>query len=346
MNESHRFTAFTTKEIPAILVGIFHFNRPNFKVMPASVDPSLLQRFGRLEFLARQAVEGFITGLHRSPFHGFSVEFAEHRLHNPGESTRHIDWKLYGRTDKLFVKRYEEETNLRCQLVVDCSGSMWYPGEVDPNGPGMNKLKYAVHSSAALMELFRRQRDAVGLSLFSEALETHIPAKASNAHLRAIYQELEELLDESNDRRAQTSAVDALHQIAEASPRRSLVVVFSDLLDRGGDVDEMMAALQHLRHNKHEVVVFHVMEKATEVDFQFEDRPTIFQDLESGEELRLHPSEVRSAYVEKMAALRRDLEVRCAQYRVDWVDVDIAAGVYPVLSAYLAKRAKLRSSRF
>ena len=134
--------------------------------MPASVDPSLLQRFGRLEFLARQAVEGFITGLHRSPFHGFSVEFAEHRLYNPGESTRHIDWKLFGRTDKLFVKRYEEETNLRCQLVVDCSGSMWYPGEVDPNGPDMNKLKYAVHSSAALMELFRRQRDAVGLSLF------------------------------------------------------------------------------------------------------------------------------------------------------------------------------------
>ena len=262
--------------------------------MPASVDPSLLQRFGRLEFLARQAVEGFITGLHRSPFHGFSVEFAEHRLYNPGESTRHIDWKLFGRTDKLFVKRYEEETNLRCQLVVDCSGSMWYPGEVDPNGPDMNKLKYAVHSSAALMELFRRQRDAVGLSLFGESLETHIPAKASNAHLRAIYQELESLLNESNDRRPGTGAVEALHQIAEASSRRSLVVVFSDLLDRGGNVDEMMAALQHLRHNKHEVVVFHVLDKATEVDFEFEDRPTIFHDLESGEEVRLHPSEVLS----------------------------------------------------
>ncbi len=327
-------------------MGIFCFNRTNFKVMPATVDPALLQRFGRLEFLARQAVEGFITGLHRSPFHGFSVEFAEHRLYNPGESTRHIDWKLFGRTDKLFVKRYEEETNLRCQLVVDCSGSMWYPGEVDPNGPEMNKLKFAVHSSAALMELFRRQRDAVGLSLFSDSLESHMPAKSSNVHLRAVYQELEALLDESNDRRAETGAVDALHQIAEASPRRSLVVVFSDLLDRGGDVDAMMAALQHLRHNKHEVVVFHVLDKATEVDFEFEDRPTIFQDLESGEEVRLHPSEVREAYTRRMSELRKELELRCSQYRVDWIDVDIAAGVYPVLSAYLAKRAKLRSSRF
>ena len=161
-----------------------------------NVDPSLLQRLGRLEFLARQAVEGFITGLHKSPFHGFSVEFAEHRLYNPGESTRHIDWKLYGRTDKLFVKRYEEETNLRCQLVLDCSGSMWYPSEVSPDGPKLNKLKFAIHSCAALIELFRRQRDAVGLSVFADELESHIPAKSSGAHMRMIYHELEQLLDD------------------------------------------------------------------------------------------------------------------------------------------------------
>jgi len=314
--------------------------------MPMNVDPSLLQRLGRLEFLARQAVEGFITGLHKSPFHGFSVEFAEHRLYNAGESTRHIDWKLYGRTDKLFVKRYEEETNLRCQLVLDCSGSMWYPSEVSPDGPEMNKLKFAVHSSAALIELFRRQRDAVGLSLFSETLESHVPAKSSGAHMRMLYHALEGLLDTVGDRRKGTSTVEALHQIAEASPRRSLVIVFSDLLDRGGDVDALMAALQHLRHNKHEVVLFHVLDGATEMDFDFQDRPTVFEDLETGEELRLHPAEVRQAYRERMAALRKDLDVRCAQYRIDWVDVDIAAGVFPVLSAYLVKRAKLRSSRF
>ncbi len=314
--------------------------------MPASMDPSLLQRFGRLEFLARQAVEGFITGLHKSPFHGFSVEFAEHRLYNPGESTRHIDWKLFARTDKLFVKRYEEETNLRCQLVVDCSGSMWYPAEVDPNGPEMNKLKFAIHSSAALMEMFRRQRDAVGLSLFSETLEQHIPAKSSSSHMRMVYHALEQLLDASNTKRNATAAVESLHQIAEACPRRSLVVIFSDLLDRGGDVDAMMAALQHLRHNKHEVVVFHILDGETEIDFDFPDRPTVFKDLESGDEVRLHPSEVREVYRERMGTLRRELEVRCAQYRIDWVDVDIAKGIYPVLSAYLAKRAKMRSSRF
>lgn len=315
-------------------------------VMPMNVDPSLLQRLGRLELLARQAVEGFITGLHKSPFHGFSVEFAEHRLYNPGESTRHIDWKLYGRTDKLFVKRYEEETNLRCQLVLDCSSSMWYPAEVDPDSAEMNKLKFALHSSAALMELFRRQRDAVGLSVFSEDLEAHIPAKSSPAHMRMIYHELERLLDTVGSRQKATSTVEALHQIAEASPRRSLVIVFSDLLDRGGDIDELMAALQHLRHNKHEVVLFHVLEDATEMDFDFADRPTIFEDLETGEEVRLHPMEVRTAYRERMAKLRKELDVRCAQYRIDWVDVDIASGVFPVLSAYLVKRAKLRSSRF
>ena len=314
--------------------------------MPASIDPSLLQRLGRLEFLSRQAVEGFITGLHKSPFHGFSVEFAEHRLYNAGESTRHIDWKLYARTEKLFVKRYEEETNLRCQLVVDCSGSMWYPAEVDPDGLEMNKLKFAVHSSAALMEMFRRQRDAVGLSLFSETLETHIPAKSSSTHMRSIYHELERLLDTSDKRRKGTAAVDALHQIAEASPRRSLVIIFSDLLDRGGDIDSMMAALQHLRHNKHEVVIFHILDGATEVDFDFADRPTIFRDLETGAQVRLHPADVRETYKKRMATLRKELEVRCAQYRIDLIDVDIAAGVYQVLSAYMVKRSKMRSSRF
>lgn len=313
--------------------------------MPVSPDLSLLQRLGRLEFLAHQAVEGFITGFHKSPFHGFSVEFAEHRLYNAGESTRHIDWKLFARTDKLFVKRYEEETNLRCQLVLDCSGSMWYPSEVDPNGPGMNKLKFAIHSCAALMELFRRQRDAVGLSLFSDTLETQIPAKSSASHLRMVYHQLEMLLDQSNVRRQQTSVVNCLHEIAEACPRRSLVMIFSDLLDRSTDQEAMMAALQHLRHNKHEVVVFHVLDNETEVGFDFEDRPTIFEDLESGEEVRLHPSEVRDAYRNRMTQMRKDLELRCAQYRIDWVEVDIASGIYPVLSSYLVKRTKMRTIR-
>ena len=306
--------------------------------MPISPDPGLQQQLGRLEFLARQAVEGFLTGLHKSPFHGFSVEFAEHRLYNPGESTRHIDWKLFARTDRMFVKRYEEETNLRCQLVIDRSSSMRYP-----EGAEQNKLHFAVHASAALIEMFRRQRDAVGMSWFSQALDLHLPAKSSLAHHRLLYHQLDTLLAEAPGR-VETSTAEALHQIAEATPRRSLVMVFSDMLDRDdAEGEALLAALQHLRHNKHEVVVFHVLDGSTEGEFAFEDRPTLFTDLETGEELRLHPGEVREAYRTSMKALRSNLELRCAQYGIDLVDVDIAQGVGPVLTAYLVKRKRMRS---
>ena len=308
--------------------------------MPINPTPELQQRLGRLEFLAAQAVEGFITGMHKSPFHGFSVEFAEHRLHNPGESTRHLDWKLYARTDKMFVKRYEEETNLRCQLVLDASRSMAYPDGITLDDDRMSKLKFAVLASAALIELFRRQRDAVGLSLFAESLDLQTPARSSRAHHRMLYDRLEGLLSESADPRP-TSAIDALHQIAEATPRRSLVLVFSDLLDRSEDPEALISALQHLRHNKHEVVVFHLLDANTEVDFAFPDRPTRFVDLETGEELKLHPTEVREAYVARMAKLQKTLRDRCGAHGIDWVDVDVAQGVLPVLTSYLTKRAKL-----
>jgi uncharacterized protein (DUF58 family) len=308
--------------------------------MPINPTPELQQRLGRLEFLAHQAVEGFITGMHQSPFHGFSVEFAEHRLHNPGESTRHLDWKLYARTDKMFVKRYEEETNLRCQLVLDASRSMAYPDGIDLDDDRMSKLKFAVLASAALIELFRRQRDAVGLSLFAESLDLQTPARSSRAHHRMLYDKLEGLLSEPAEPRP-TSAIDALHQIAEATPRRSLILVFSDLLDRSEDPEALISALQHLRHNKHEVVVFHLLDASTEVDFAFPDRPTRFVDLETGEELKLHPTEVREAYVERMAKLQKTLRDRCGAHGIDWVDVDVAQGVLPVLTSYLTKRAKL-----
>jgi len=308
--------------------------------MPINPTPELQQRLGRLEFLAAQAVEGFITGMHKSPFHGFSVEFAEHRLHNPGESTRHLDWKLYARTDRMFVKRYEEETNLRCQLVLDASRSMAYPDGITLDDDRMSKLKFAVLASAALIELFRRQRDAVGLSLFAESLDLQTPARSSRAHHRMLYDKLEGLLSETADPRL-TSAIDALHQIAEATPRRSLVLVFSDLLDRSEDPEALISALQHLRYNKHEVVVFHLLDASTEVDFEFPDRPTRFVDLETGEELKLHPSEVRRTYIERMAKLQKTLRDRCGAHGIDWVDVDVAQGVLPVLSSYLTKRAKL-----
>jgi len=286
--------------------------------------PEMQQRLSRLEFLAKQAVEGFITGLHKSPFHGFSVEFAEHRIYNPGESTRHIDWKLYARTDRMYVKRYEEETNLRCQIVIDFSSSMRYPSD----------------SAAALIELFRRQRDAVGLSLFSDTLELQTPARSAMSHHRMLYHKLEGVMDSPSSAQ-ETSAISSIHQIAEATPRRSLIIIFSDMLDKSEDLDSVIDALNHLRHNKHEVIVFHVLDKSTEVSFDFPERPTKFVDLETGAELKLHPSEVREHYISRMATLRKELSARCGAHGIDWIDVDIAEGPVPVLARYLIKRKKL-----
>lgn len=310
--------------------------------MPINIDRRAFQQLSRLEFLAKQAVEGFITGLHKSPFHGFSVEFAEHRLYNTGESTRHIDWKLFARTDKLFTKRYEEETNLRCQIVIDHSSSMYYPGPVTADSDDFNKVKFSVYAAAALIELFKRQRDAVGLSLFSDALDTHTQTRSSAAHHRYLYSLLEELLNTAGEeQKRQTLAIDALHAIAEQVHRRSLVVVFSDMLDRQGDQEALFSALQHLRHNKHEVILFHVVDKRTELDFAFENRPYTFVDLESGEEVKANPADIRSHYLEQMTAFHQTMKLKCGQYGVDFVEADIKAGLNPVLLQYMIKRQKL-----
>ena len=309
--------------------------------MPLNPTPEMQQRLGRLEMLAKQAVEGFITGMHKSPFHGFSVEFAEHRLYNPGESTKHIDWKLFARSDKMFVKRYEEETNLRCQIVIDSSSSMRYPQEVKLDETGMNKLKFSVESAAALVELLKRQRDAVGLTFFSDGIDLHTPAKSSTAHHRMLFHNLEELVDNPPDISLTTSAVDSLHEIAEATHRRSLVIIFSDMLDKSENLEATIYALQHLRHNKHEVVVFHVLDSKTELDFEFNERPTLFVDLETGAELKLHPSGVKEHYVKRMSEMRKELENRCGAHSIDFVEVDINEGPITVLARYLIKRKKL-----
>jgi len=195
--------------------------------MAEQIHREYLEQFGNLEVLAKQIVEGFITGLHKSPFHGFSVEFAEHRLYNTGESTKHVDWKLYARTEKLFTKKYEEETNLRCQFVLDASSSMHF--QHDDN---WSKLKYSIYGIAALMELLKRQRDAVGLSVFTEQLNLHTENKSSHTHHRYLFSELEKLLHKYEAKEAKTTeAVQVLHYIAELCHRRSLIVVFSDMLN-------------------------------------------------------------------------------------------------------------------
>lgn len=293
---------------------------------------------GRLEFLASQVVEGFITGLHKSPFHGFSVEFAEHRLYNTGESTRHIDWKLYARTEKLFVKRYEEETNLRCQMVLDRSSSMYYPQDKKK----INKLEFSVLCAASLIQLLRRQRDAVGLSLFNDRVEQHTRAQSNSMHHRFLMNEMERILhsyDKSSPRK--TSAAESLHEIADRCPRRSLVVIFSDMFDSTADNEELFGALQHLRHNKHEVVLFHVTDRSSELELDLGNQPYDFEDMETGEKVRLNPIHVQKAYKKELEAFYADLKLRCGQYRIDFVEADIAGGFEPVLIQFLVKRQKM-----
>jgi len=298
------------------------------------IDMEQLQRFGNLELLAKQVVEGFIVGLHKSPFHGFSVEFAEHRLYNSGEATKHIDWKLYGRTDKLFVKRYEEETNLRCQIVIDNSSSMYFPEK------GINKIQFSVYCAASIINLLKRQRDAAGLTIFSNHIEKHFAARSSNIHIRLLYSELERLMAFKDLNKA-TATAEALHTIAESIHKRSLVAVFSDMMDTNNKED-LFNALQHLKYNGHEVILFHVMDKKTELDFEFENRPYLFVDMESGQKVKVFPNEIKQTYLENVSNYRKQLKDRCTQYRIDYVEADIREGFRQVLVPYLVKRLKMK----
>ena len=239
-----------------------------------------IEKFENLELLANQVVEGFITGLHKSPFHGFSVEFAEHRLYNSGESTRHIDWKLYARTDKFFVKRFEEETNLRCRIIIDQSSSMYFPNKDNPSVDNPNKLYFSVLCAAALMNLLKRQRDAVGLSLFSDKVNLHTNEKTSTKHHQYLLHELDKVLHQPSLMKS-SRLVDGLHQIAENIHQRSLVILFSDMFDNSEKNEELFSALHHLKFNKHEVVLFHVMDKSKELEFDYENRPYKFVDMET-----------------------------------------------------------------
>lgn len=297
---------------------------------------------GSLEFHARQIVEGFIAGLHKSPFHGFSVEFAEHRLYNAGEPIRNIDWKLYGRTEKLFVKRYEEETNLRCRLVIDMSSSMFFPVRQSPDHQYPNKIWFSVYSAASLMELMRRQRDAVGLSLFDDDIRIHTESKLSPVHINMIYNHLEKLLlpYDKNERQA-TDTTACLHKIAEMTHKRSLVVIFSDMIDNVQSYKDLFAALEHLRYNKHEVVLFHVHDGRLEQKLEFENRPYRFVDLESGDVVKLNPMEVKEKYEQIMKSRKDELLRHCYQYQIDYVEADINKLYDQVLTAYLIKRQKL-----
>ena len=302
------------------------------------IDKIKVAKFGSIEFLARQVVEGFITGLHKSPFHGFSVEFAEHRLYNTGESIRHVDWKLFARTEKLFIKRYEEETNLRCRIIIDESSSMFYRGE---DKDSLSKLEFSIYAAASLIELFRKQRDAVGLSLFSDTVYEHLPAKSSAAHIRQVYSLLDKALDTPKSMGKKTRAIEALHEIAEKIPRRSLIILFSDMFDSSANEDELFLALQHLKHNKHEVILFHVLDEKSEVDFEFSNRPYTFVDMESGEQIKLNPHQIKEQYKQNMNVFLEKLKLKCGQFHIDFVPCPIQQGYNQILMEYLIKRSKM-----
>lgn len=303
----------------------------------ASIPLREIHHTGSLELLAKQLVEGFITGLHKSPYHGFSVEFAEHRLYNVGQSTRHIDWKVFARTDRLYTKQYEEETNLRCQIVIDASSSMRYPADTQA------KLKFSVYCASALAYLLHKQRDAVGICLFSDKIDELTPVKSTRSHIDKIFRLLERVVDQGATQGKNTRVADVLHEIAEKTHKRSLVIIFSDMFDGAGEnQEEIFKSLQHLKHNKHEVLLFHVSDHDTELGFTFDDKPYEFVDLESGDRVKLNPLEIKEPYMTALAQFHRNLKLRCNQLRIDFVSANAREDYFLVLQQYLIKRAKMR----
>ncbi len=310
--------------------------------MDLNIDKGAVESFGNLDLFAQQVVEGFITGIHKSPFHGFSVEFAEHRLYNSGESVKNIDWKVFGRTEKLFVKKFEEETNLRCQIIIDNSSSMYYPERKKLSLETPNKLYFAIHAAAALFNILKRQRDAFGLTLFSDSIELHTSSKSKSVHYNYLLTELDKLLLPSNiNTLKKTALTSVLHNVADSIHKRSLVIIFSDMLDSSSEITSVLSALQHLKHNKHEVILFHVFDKLKEYDFSFENRPFKFIDMENNEEIKLNPHEIKDKYISSMKAFREDLYLKCGQYNIDVIEADINNGFKQILSPFFIKRQKL-----
>ena len=289
-----------------------------------------------LDLLAKQVVEGFITGIHKSPFHGFSVEFSEHKLYNNGESTRHIDWKLFAKTEKLYTKKYEEETNLRCHIIIDNSASMHYPSVKNQNLDSLNKVGFSAVAAASLMEILKRQRDAVGLSIYSDSYEYYAPEKGSERHRKMLLHQLEQLL--SSNSTATTETYQYLHEIAEKMHRRSLIFLFTDMFQTSKDDEALFEALRHLKYNKHEVVLFHTYDEKTELNFNFDNSPKKFVDVETGEEINIYIENVQEKYRNSVENYFKELKNKCLQYKIDYVPVDIHLGFNQVLTNYLIKR--------
>jgi uncharacterized protein (DUF58 family) len=307
--------------------------------MAMLLNPDILTQLAPLELKARTIIEGFISGLHRSPYHGFSVEFAEHRPYHAGDDFKHVDWKAYGKTGRFYVKQYEEETNLRAHVVLDISSSMNFKHFAE-----WSKLRYAIHFAASLMYLMNRQRDACGLITFDREVRQVFPPKSSYSHLRMLFGQLEKILEKENEslkEKRESASADALHTLAEQLKHRSLVVILSDLFENVSDHDALISALKHLRHRKHEVLLLNVLEHKSERELDFPDGTFLFEDMETGSELEVVPAQVKESYQKKVQDFTYKFKLACSEAKIDFEEVDTQSPFDLALLAYLNKRKRL-----
>lgn len=298
--------------------------------------------YNSIDFKTTQIVEGFMTGFHKSPFHGFSVEFAEHRLYNTGESTKHIDWRLYARTDKLFVKRFEEETNLRAMFVLDTSSSMFFPYNKTQKEEKNNKFSFSVYACGVIMQILYKQRDAFGLSFISKEIDYISPIKTNLAHKQYLFTLLENKIKTKENLSQITCINKALHSLSEQIHRRSLFIIFTDLFSDSFSAEELIDSLRHLKHNKHEVILFHVFDNQKEVNFDYKMGYYRFIDVESGEELKINPEEIRNQYTDAIKQRLDLIRSECNKLKIDFVQADINKGFDQILFPFLIKRSKLK----
>ena len=295
--------------------------------------------FKNLELLAKQVVEGFIAGMHKSPFHGFSAEFAEHKIYNQGESTRHIDWKLFAKTDKLFTKRYDEETNLRCHLIIDNSSSMHYPEVSELSINSLNKIGFSALAAASLMHILKKQRDAVGLSIYSNTYDYYAPEKGSDRHHRMLLEQLSNMVV-SKPIQKTTNTYEFLHQIAENIHRRSMIFLFTDMFQPDVDNNQLFDALRHLKYNKHDVILFHVFDKEKELNFDFDNKPKRFIDVETGDFINLYAENIKENYEKAVSDFFNDIKLKCGQYQIKYVEANINESFNKILTTYMVERQK------
>ena len=289
-----------------------------------------------LDFFARQVVEGFLTGLHKSPYHGFSVEFAEHRTYNQGDPVKNVDWKLFARSDKLFIKKYEEETNLRCHLLLDISSSMLYP-----QNSSFSKMSFSIYATACLIYLLQKQRDAFGLTYFSDKIDFFSKTKSNKSHYNRLLVELDKLLKTSSKTKNKTNFIKIIPELVEKIHQRSLIIIFSDMMSFNQEEEKIFETLQYLRYKKNEVVLFHVRDSKTEQLFEFPNQPYTFIDLENDTDIKLNPMNFKEVYTKMYMDFQKKMETKCNQYKIDYIPTSIEDGFSRVLLSYLTKRSKL-----